>query len=37
MKKRQKYEEFLGTVEVLSSLDFAEKLKLADALRPIKF
>ena len=37
MKKRQKYEEFLGTVEVLSSLDFAEKLKLADSLRPIKF
>jgi cAMP-dependent protein kinase regulator len=34
IKKRKRYEDFLSTVEVLNSLNYMEKLKLADALKP---
>ena len=37
IKKRKRYEDFLSTVEVLNSLNYMEKLKLADALKPMIF
>jgi cAMP-dependent protein kinase regulator len=37
VKKRQEYEEFLASVEILSSLDAYERSKIADAVKRIKF
>lgn len=37
MRKREEYEEFLSSVELLSSLDAYERSKIADAVRRIKF
>lgn len=37
IKKRQKYEEFLSTVEILKSMTDDERIKIADALKPMHF
>ena len=37
MKKRERYEDFLKHVELLSNMDPYERSKIADALRPLKF
>lgn len=37
MKKREKYEQFLATVEVLQSLENYERMQIADALKPASF
>lgn len=37
IKKRQKYDEFLSTVEILKSLNDDERIKIADALKPLTF
>lgn len=37
MKKREKYEEFLSKIELLSTLDPYERSKLADVLKPMTF
>ena len=36
-KKREKYENFLSTVELLDTMDPYERSKIADALKPMKF
>lgn len=36
-KKRQKYEDFLGSVKILQSMDPYERSKIADALKEEKF
>lgn len=36
-KRRDKYSEFLGGVDLLSSLTYAERLTIADALAPVEF
>lgn len=36
-KKREKYENFLGSVKILSSMDPYERSKIADALKEEKF
>ncbi len=36
-RKREKYEEFLKSVPVLSSMDHYERSKLADAIKEEKF
>lgn len=36
-KKREKYETFLGKVELLESMDPYERSKIADALKPYRF
>jgi len=33
-KKREKYESFLATVELLDTMDPYERSKIADALKP---
>ena len=35
MRKREKYEHFLSTVELLESMDAYERQKIADAIKPI--
>lgn len=37
IKKREKYETFLGNIELLDSMESHERLKIADALKPLKF
>lgn len=37
MKKRKMYEELLGKVEILSSLDTWERVTIADSLVPVTF
>lgn len=37
MKKREKYEEFLGKIQLLSTLDPYERSKLAEVLKPMTF
>ena len=37
MKKRKMYEELLGKVEILSSLDIWERVTIADSLVPVTF
>jgi len=37
VRKREKYETFLPTVELLQSLTHEERTKFADVLRPQKF
>ena len=37
IKKRQKYDEFLSTVEILKSMNEDERIKIADALKPMHF
>lgn len=37
MKKREKYEDFLGKVELLDTVDPYERSKIADALKPFSF
>lgn len=37
IKKREKYENFLGNIELLDSMESHERLKIADALKPLKF
>lgn len=34
-KKREKYEEFLGSVELLKGMDSYDRSKIADALKSI--
>lgn len=36
-KKREKYEKFLSSVDLLESMDPYERTKIADALKPMKF
>lgn len=36
-RKREKYEEFLKSVQLLSSMDHYERSKLADAIKEEKF
>lgn len=36
-KKRESYEKFLGSIELLDQMDPYEKSKIADALKPCKF
>jgi cAMP-dependent protein kinase regulator len=35
-KKRERYENFLGTIEILKSMDPYERSKIADALKTVK-
>lgn len=35
-KKREKYEQFLTTIELLDQMDPYERSKIADALKPLK-
>ncbi|OTF77633.1 cAMP-dependent protein kinase regulatory subunit-like protein [Euroglyphus maynei] len=37
IKKRKMYEEFLSKVKILESLDYYERLTVADALTPVEF
>ena len=37
MKKRKMYEELLGKVEILASLDTWERVTIADSLVPVTF
>ena len=37
MKKREKYLEVLGKVQILETIDSYERSKIADALRPVKY
>eukprot|EP01016_Furgasonia_blochmanni_P046332 TRINITY_DN6660_c0_g1_i2.p1 TRINITY_DN6660_c0_g1~~TRINITY_DN6660_c0_g1_i2.p1 ORF type:complete len:248 (-),score=94.50 TRINITY_DN6660_c0_g1_i2:273-1016(-) len=37
VKKRERYEEFLKSVELLDTMDPYERSKIADALKPVKF
>ena len=36
-KKREKYENFLGKVEILHDMEPYERLQIADALKELKF
>jgi len=36
-KKREKYEEFLAKMDILSTMDAYERSKISDALKPVKF
>ena len=37
MKKREKYDNFLKSVEIFSTMDPYERSQIADALKPLKF
>ena len=37
MKKREKYDNFLQSVEIFSTMDPYERGQIADALKPVKF
>ena len=37
MRKREKYEDFLKSVNLLANMDHYERLKLSDALKEEKF
>jgi cAMP-dependent protein kinase regulator len=37
VNRREKYDEFLKTVEILNSVNDEERVKVADALKPIHF
>ena len=37
MKKREKYDTFLKSVEIFSTMDPYERSQIADALKPLKF
>lgn len=36
VKKREKYDEFLSKVDLLSTMDAYERSKIADALKPVR-
>jgi cAMP-dependent protein kinase regulator len=37
IKKRERYDAFLRTVEILTSMNDEERIKIADALKPLHF
>lgn len=37
MRKREKYDNFLKSVEIFSTMDPYERSQIADALKPVKF
>ena len=37
VRKREKYDEFLQTVDVLNTMNDDERVKIADSLKPVYF